>query len=349
MSKCFSRSIDVARIVACFMVVMLHVAAVQFHGFDERWWAASFYDAFTRAGVPVFLMITGVLLLNRREALSVFFRKRYLRILPPLLFWSFFYLGWYRLQGVYDGGPLAAVRAVIAGPVAYHLWYLYAIAGIYLFVPFLRHIWQSSSHHEKRFYLFMWVAVSGWPVVAGLAGSHVDVLNTWELGMFFGLAGYLFMGAHLHDLLRPGMRRPAFWWGNLLLFLGASLATVLATWWYSAHRGQPDPLFLDYLSPLVIASAGLAFCLLIGLGGHMGRLAGRTGRSWAPVTRLAASTLGIYCAHVFVLDLYWMYGGRLDGVIPAWLSIPVGAVMVFVLTWALVSVLRLLRPLRYVT
>lgn len=73
MAQSFSRGIDAARIGACFMVVVLHVAAVEFHDFDERWWASNFYDSFTRTCVPLFLMITGVLLLGRQEELPVFF------------------------------------------------------------------------------------------------------------------------------------------------------------------------------------------------------------------------------------------------------------------------------------
>src|SRR5690554_6570471 len=194
MAKSFSRGIDVARIGACFMVVLLHVAAVEFHEFDDRWWASNFYDSFTRACVPIFLMITGVLLLNRQEDLPAFFRKRYRRILPPLLFWSLFYLGWYSWQGEDYGGLWGGIRSMLHGPVAFHLWYLYAIVGIYLFVPFLRHIWQSCSRAEQHLYLVLWAAVSAWPIVGRLLGTDVDILNTYELGAFFGLLGYLFLG-----------------------------------------------------------------------------------------------------------------------------------------------------------
>ncbi len=40
MTQSFSRGIDTARIGACFMVVLLHVAAIEFHEFDQRWCAA---------------------------------------------------------------------------------------------------------------------------------------------------------------------------------------------------------------------------------------------------------------------------------------------------------------------
>src|SRR3546814_5311212 len=71
----FSAAMDTARIGACFMVVVLHVAAMNFGVFDHQWWASNFYDSLTRSCVPVFLMISGVLLLGKQETLAVFFRK----------------------------------------------------------------------------------------------------------------------------------------------------------------------------------------------------------------------------------------------------------------------------------
>lgn len=348
MAKSFSRGIDVARIGACFMVVLLHVAAVEFHEFDDRWWASNFYDSFTRACVPVFLMITGVLLLNRQEDLPVFIRKRYMRIVPPLVFWSLFYLGWYSVQGENYGGAGGAFKTVLSGPVAFHLWYLYALAGIYLFVPFLRHIWQAASRTEKHLYLFMWMAVSAWPIVDTLLGSEVDILNTYELGAFFGLLGYLFLGAYVHEVLGRFVNRARFMRVNLLLFTVCSLATMWATWLYSAHVGQPDPLFYDYLSPFVIGAAVGAFGLLYGMGWRAWQGQRVPQRGWSVVTQLAASTLGIYCVHIFVLDVFRHHTSFLETAVSPWWGIPLGAAIVFGVTWALVSALRVIKPLRHV-
>lgn len=348
MAQSFSRGIDTARIGACFMVVLLHVAAVEFHDFDERWWASNFYDSFTRACVPVFLMITGVLLLNRKEDLPVFFRKRYMRVVPPLVFWSLFYLGWYTWQGEDYGGLLGSIRTMLSGPVAVHLWYLYAIVGIYLFVPFLRHIWQSASRAEQHLYLFMWVVVSSLPMMGRLAGSDADILNTYELGAFFGLLGYLFLGAYVHSRFAQRVHQPAYWSLNLILFILFSLATMIATWLYSSRQGQPDPLFYDYLSPFVVGAAVCAFNLLYGLGVRAAGQDGFSPQSWPVLNQLAASTLGIYCVHIFVIDVFRHYSGLTVGNGSAWWAIPLGAVLVFALTWALVSVLRTIRPLRHV-
>ena len=348
MAKSFSRGIDVARIGACFMVVMLHIAAVEFHDVDERWWASNFYDSFSRAGVPVFLMITGVLLLNRQEELSVFFRKRFMRVIPPLVFWSLFYLGWYTLQGQDFGGLWTSMRTIIDGPVAFHLWYLYAIVGIYLFVPFMRHIWQASSRAEQRLYLALWMVVSAWPLLQTMLSSELDLLNTYELGTFFGLMGYLFLGAYVHDTLSHRITTSAYWWLSVMLYILFSLLTIAATWLYSLQLGQPDPLFYDYLSPVVIMASVCAFNLLYGVGVKASKRDALSSQSWAVLKDLAASTLGIYCVHIFILDLFKSSTELLSGGDPGWWAIPAAAVLVFMMSWVFVSVLRMVRPLRHV-
>src|SRR3546814_9769770 len=74
------------------------------------------------------------------------------RILPPLLFWSLFYMTWNTLKGEQYGPWYDWLRTLAQGPVVFHLWYLYAIVGIYLFVPFLRAIWNAAQPTEKIAY-----------------------------------------------------------------------------------------------------------------------------------------------------------------------------------------------------
>ncbi len=92
------RRISYLRITACFMVVILHISAPIFVVSNEKWWAGNTYDSLVRSCVPLFLMIAGATLLSKNEGISVFFKKRFIRIIPPLLFWSVFYLLWRKLN-----------------------------------------------------------------------------------------------------------------------------------------------------------------------------------------------------------------------------------------------------------
>lgn len=115
--------LDNSRIIAIWAVIFLHVAG--FFVVSEPigstyWWIGSAYDAITRWCVPVFVMISGALLLDssKQEALGVFYRKRMVRILWPLVFWSVFYLAWISLKNYKMGlptSPLALAKTLLWG------------------------------------------------------------------------------------------------------------------------------------------------------------------------------------------------------------------------------------------
>lgn len=338
----FSTAMDTTRVGACFMVVLLHVAAVNFNVFDEQWWASNFYDALTRSCVPLFLMITGVLLLGKQEPMPDFFKKRFLRVLPPLLFWSLFYMIWNSWNGESYGPVSGWVKALANGPVVFHLWYLYAIVGIYLFVPFLRRIWNAAEIAERRLYLAIWAMVSAWPTVGAVLEIESDPLQVYGVGPFVGLAGYLFLGAYVQQAWTQRADKRRYWTWSVCWFLVFSTLTMVATYLYSLHTGRPDTLFYDYLSPFVLASSVCAFNVLYGLGSRARDFA-------SPIRGVAACTLGVYCVHIFVLNVLDDVTGVMRNGASSWWAIPITAACVFSLSLSAIMVLRRLKPFEYVT
>lgn len=89
--------LDVVRFVAMFTVVCCHCTdPFNFYpgtppniGEIKLWGAI--YGALLRPCVPLFVMITGALLLPVRGEISVFYKKRIPRVLWPFLIWSVIY------------------------------------------------------------------------------------------------------------------------------------------------------------------------------------------------------------------------------------------------------------------
>src|SRR3990167_2341660 len=92
--------IDIIRSVAIFLVVLLHVSAkfvTAYKNIPIDWWVVSnFYDSFSRQSIPLFLMISGFLILGsyKSDQLKIFVRKRFLKVFIPFIIWSIFYLLW---------------------------------------------------------------------------------------------------------------------------------------------------------------------------------------------------------------------------------------------------------------
>lgn len=90
--------LDVVRFVAMFTVVCCH-SAIRFNFYpgeppaniDQiKFWGAA-YGSFLRPCVPLFVMITGALLLPLKDDTSVFYKKRISRVFWPFLIWSVLY------------------------------------------------------------------------------------------------------------------------------------------------------------------------------------------------------------------------------------------------------------------
>lgn len=71
---------DILRIFACLMVVLLHVAATYMNPFDSvcfnmtDWQIASVFDSTTRWTVPVFVMISGAFMLRKNIPIDRLFK-----------------------------------------------------------------------------------------------------------------------------------------------------------------------------------------------------------------------------------------------------------------------------------
>ena len=115
--------------------------------------AGNVVDAFSRWCVPVFVMISGALLLapGKTEGAGTFYRKRAARVLVPLLFWSAFYLLWVFIKGSLKGNPpgaAALLHRIAIGEPYYHLWFLYMLVPLYLVTPLLCQIVARTTRKQ---------------------------------------------------------------------------------------------------------------------------------------------------------------------------------------------------------
>lgn len=88
--------LDVIRLAAILMVIGVHCIdpfyiSPAMRGIPEYTHWATVYGSLFRPSVPLFTMMTGLLLLPVRQPLGTFYKKRIFRILFPVLIWSVLY------------------------------------------------------------------------------------------------------------------------------------------------------------------------------------------------------------------------------------------------------------------
>lgn len=313
--------LDNARIIAIFAVVLLHCAAgvVSMSPFgSQSWWVGNLYDALVRWCVPVFVMISGALLLDtaKNDSIKTFYIKRMSRILIPILFWSAFFLLYTDLIAIAEGSALQIddfLEMIIHGVPYYHMWFLYMILSLYLFTPFFRKMIVVLSEKEINlliFLLFLFSAINSLAAKFGLVDSKLFV--NW----FLSYLPYYFLGYFIRTSDRCGSKR--FWIG---LFCIAVVPTILGYYFFAKNGIIEASLYIyDYLSITVILMSISIFYLLKGITKPFIN---------KNVTRTTASlTLGVYLVHPLILEpIQNSRYGPLE--FNQWISIPVMAVVVF--------------------
>lgn len=135
--------IDYLRVLGIIAVITVHVSA-HFYTMDDSvgetaWWLANILNSASRFAVPLFVMASGAVLLGRKMKIRDFYIKRSIRILPAILFWTIFYIGFEVYQGLELSEILwfLKVELFVNGRAATHLWYLSMYLCLMLFAPYI--------------------------------------------------------------------------------------------------------------------------------------------------------------------------------------------------------------------
>jgi surface polysaccharide O-acyltransferase-like enzyme len=335
--------VDLVRVVAVFQVVLIHLSYVIFfkeEPLSPNWRAANFYDSISRMGVPLFFMVSGYLLLGKSEPVLDFFRKRFIKVGVPTLFWSVAYLLW--SVEAYTNGKMNPVQVVLSmlktiytGDVEIHLWFLYILIGIYLVAPVLRVYVSAASRRDLVYFTVMWfVATSMLELLQRITGFKTALV----IPVVTGYVGYFVLGYFLADIRLE--RR-----GRLLTALGCIIAlavTYFGTNLLSADAAPIDTYFYSYFSPPTILASICGYLLLKDLGQNSGKAA-------RMIRAVSASAFGIYLIHIMVVEL--LRKGDLGFRIYSWMApsvymIPLTALVVFVLSFMIVLAMRKIPVLK---
>lgn len=288
------------RVVAIAMVIMLHVAAPVRDQLEymatANWLIGAIFDGLARTGVPLFVMISGALLLGKQEEIGVFYRKRLSRLVIPFLVWGLFYAVYWQKTVDHDIRPVSAVLTVLQGPSFYHLWYLYMLIGLYLITPFMRILMQHIEKRQLEIMLLIWILFS--IVLPHLYAESALWFNfPFRFGFgFHGVdtyLGYYILGYYLH---KYGVPRFSF---NIyiLLYVGVTIAMVAGSYILYRKGGVYNPLCILNESPFVFLQA----CLLF----EAFKIRNQQGRDWISrlANQIALLSFGMYLVHPVIIDV----------------------------------------------
>lgn len=295
--------VNYIRAIAAFGVVVVHVAADVITEWGaipaSHWWVANVYDSLARGCVPMFIMVSGALLLPVQEGFRDFFRKRFNRIFIPFLAWTIFYLLWKKSFYTPDLGFMTSCGMILNAGVWFHLWFFYTLAGLYLVTPIFRVFFVHATCKQLIYFLGIWFVlgsllpfIDNTSRLLGFPGVNINL----PVVLAQGFIGYFILGAFLLKYARQEWtRRAGSLWGICLLIC------LSGTGWLTGRLGRFQVAFYDNLAPNIVLYCAAFFILAKFILSSAENKFPPLLKSF--IVKLSKASFGIYLIHPLIIDI----------------------------------------------
>ena len=221
--------------------------------------------------------------------------------------------------------------------IACHMWYIYMLVGLYLFLPIFSAWVERATRREKELYLAVWGISTILPYFTEYVSKYCFGTCEWNsFGLFYyfaGFSGYMLLGHYIQHYVKWSWRRTLS--VALPLLVGGYAITH---WGYSHIMALPEKtpeqieLFWTYCTPNVVMMTIAWFLIVCRVRVAEGSRVSR----W--LAHLTACGFGIYMIHYYFIFLGYDLGAWLC--LPAPLRIPFSALVILACSWTAVAFIR---------
>lgn len=199
--------IDYLRASAICLVVLHHIGYSFMPGNTYTVYLDKLFYFIEKMGVPIFLMISGFLLLYKKWEIKDFFKKRTKRLFFPFIIFSYFY-SYFHLFVIKDT-EINIINIFLPFLVKqeHHLWYIYMLFSVYIIVPLLSDFISNRNIKDILFYNILWFISTFllWFIPSnvdfGLYKNFIGIdIPFYTLYYISGYVGYFFLGGLLRKM-----------------------------------------------------------------------------------------------------------------------------------------------------
>lgn len=304
---------DLLRCVAAVAVIAIHVLAPYRDELGQipfgEWATAVGVNSVSRWAVPVFILITGALMLSDKRPFDAkyYVKRRLGKVLVPFLVWSLFYAylsGW-SINGFDALGAKQVLADSATDATYYHLGFFYYFIPLYFVIPFFQFVVRQYGDSSLYAFVLIWLATTL------LFLFDIDGVWSNELWLY---SGYLPLGYLLYRRvpLTKGYVAIFALLGSVALFTTAYMVITdsVAAQEYTVGR------WLSYKTLNVVLAASMIFMLCRYFG------EGLSQKSNQVIGFISKNSLGIYILHPIFLwpmkEFGW-HQGHPAWVIPLWI------------------------------
>lgn len=312
--------LDLLRIISMIMVIVIHIANYYCRSFNNldkiSYIGALIFNTISRISVPFFFMISGATLLSKKYDKN---KERIIKKTITLIAITIIYILWDKYYMNKD----INIISLLSKPERKLLWFMYAIIGIYIALPFIKCMIDKMGKEEDKLFVILWIIFNG--ILKGF-----NIGNTYLIPIISGTyyLGYFIIGHMIikyYDYIEKKKN-------NKLLLMTISLPfiiIVISTYFISNINDKHFTKLLTYSNVLIMMASLSSFIYLYFNIKDKENLI---------ISKLSNLSFGIYLIHGIILD-YIMK------IIPyknicSFIGIPIILIMVTFLTSIIVSVLK---------
>lgn len=294
--------------------------SVPFNSFD--WNIGLIFNTFQSFCIPLFICLSGALLLNKKDSISVFFRKRFSRVFVPFIAWGIIYvlIGIFLFEkgislGNYDSFSWNFAFNVFLSNISglsESFWFIWMLIVVYLAVLIINKFIERFSLKLIKYLLAIWLVI----VVLASGVSYSKSLIFYIDFVGYALLGFYLVNTKFENLsiaknLNLNLKKLAIL--NWILFIIFFSLMIILRMGLSLNQGKLVSVsFFNILTVITVSLCILAFkylseyvearSLTLANG-----VCSNFGDNHSIVTELTNSlshcSYGIYLAHIPILFL----------------------------------------------
>ncbi len=289
--------IDLLRIILIILVVLIHISNLYLVNFSRislsKYTIVLFFNSFSRVCVPLFFMISGALLINEKYDRKKYF-TRIIKFIVILIIWSIVYS---ILNETFELKTLF-ISLFNARSTQRHLWFMYAIIGLYIALPFIQNMCKNMSHEIENLFIILWSIFSGLgviyePLISYIANIEVNIEYPIPIIQATYYLGYFILGHILYKRIENNeikIKNKTL----ILIYILSSLITFSLTLYSSIKLNRYYDAMLWYKSIFTIIAATCIFLLIINKNYNI--------KHEKIIKYFSNLTFGIYLIHMVFLN-----------------------------------------------
>lgn len=286
-------NLDYLRVLSAFAVMILHISAQNWYYVPTNsfsWQIFNLFDSSVRWAVPVFIMISGALFLNKKKTVKDIYSKYILRLMISFIFWGIIY------GIIFNYGK----QTILVG--AYHMWFIPMIIGIYICLPILYKVVESKDIEQYFLILGFLFAILVPQTVNLLNDFSCDFLrklssiiqtnySNLNLHLVLGYTFYFILG---HYLMKVAVKKE---FRVIIYILGiiGFIATFSFTSYLSIKNQSPIGTYYNNFSINVFFES---IAIFIWFKYH----SFKKEKYYPLIIKLSKYSFGAYLIHVLIID-----------------------------------------------